>query len=99
LQRSTERGYINGIWAAALRRLFMKRAGKAVAKWVRSGMPSQRIRASDFTRVSAKSPRGGKRAGAGRPRELAAVTCPRCGAQVAASQIQKHVKNCKGEAV
>jgi len=47
----------------------------------------------------AKSPRGGKRAGAGRPRELAAVTCPRCGAQVAASQIQKHVKNCKGEAV
>jgi hypothetical protein len=45
----------------------------------------------------AKSPRGGKRPGAGRPRELAAVTCPRCGAQVAASQIQKHVKACPGE--
>ena len=40
---------------------------------------------------------GGKRPGAGRPRELAAVTCPRCGASVAASQIQKHVKACKGE--
>jgi hypothetical protein len=40
---------------------------------------------------------GGKRPGAGRPRELAAVTCPRCGAQVAASQIQKHVKACPGE--
>jgi hypothetical protein len=44
-----------------------------------------------------KSPRGGKRPGAGRPRELDPVTCPRCGASVAASQIQKHVKACQGE--
>jgi hypothetical protein len=43
----------------------------------------------------AKAPRGGKRPGAGRPRTLGTVACPRCKGLYAVSVLPKHVRKCK----